>query len=200
MNDQTVSWFYFSWFQFQSLVNIDFEGSWTQLPQSFRSIRISLQFYFPLWRCDLGVILTLIDLSSSAFESLAQSWSVWQLPCFSSSGNTHEITQIPQPTLGKHQRYSCYSNYLWLHATKSFLRGYQRNNRSHNSQATLPIFTVTLLEIKQYHTELPIQAIRDKIVTLPILSYELSGDIIVTLPIAICASYWRYHSYTIVRG
>ena len=67
-------------------MNTDFEGSWTQLTQSFKVIRISLQFYFPLWRCDLGVILTSTDLSSSAFEFLAQRWSVWQLPCFSSSG------------------------------------------------------------------------------------------------------------------
>ena len=69
-NNQTVSWFYFSWFKFQSLVNTDFEGSWTQLTQSFKVIRLSLQFYFPLWGCNLGVILTLIDQSSSAFESL----------------------------------------------------------------------------------------------------------------------------------
>ena len=67
-------------------MNTDSGGLWTQFGQSFRVIRISLQFNFPLWRCDLGVILTLIDLSSSAFESLSQRWSVWQLPCFSSSG------------------------------------------------------------------------------------------------------------------
>ena len=59
-----------------------FELSWP----SFKVFRISLQFCFLYWRCNLGVILTLIDLSSSVFESLAPRWSVWQPPCFSSSG------------------------------------------------------------------------------------------------------------------
>ena len=119
---------------------------------SFKVIRISLQFYFPLWRCDLGVILTLIDLSSSASESLAQMWSVWQLPCFYSSGyqkkhswNHSDSSDITRETS---KVYIYNSSLLWLHATNSFLRGYQRYNSSHNSQATLLIFTVRLLEIQ----------------------------------------------------